>query len=133
MLRSTYIFIIRNIDTNKNSENNVEHIKELNLYVPNSNNFIETLSLFYVCKIWNLWELIITETPIIISSDCPSTCSSVVMLLSTLISPMKYCGDLRPYITIFDIDFKEYKDEDTLKFVNSPLMGIINPFCIKVR
>lgn len=116
----------------KQITNVINNVKELNSYFPNTNNFMEILSIFYVCKIWNLWELIITETPIIISSDCPSKCSSVVMLLSTLISPMKYCGDLRPYISIFDNDFKEYKDETSLKFVNSPLLGIINPFCLKV-
>ena len=56
-------------NTNTNIPTTINH----NLF-PENNKFIETLSMFYICKIWNLWELVITETPIVVYSDLPSTC-----------------------------------------------------------
>ena len=41
---------------------------------PENNKFIECLSMYYICKIWNIWELVITETPIVVYSDQPSKC-----------------------------------------------------------
>jgi hypothetical protein len=87
--------------------------------------------MFYVSKLWNLWELLITETPLIICSDTPSTSSDIVLLLSTLIFPLKYIGDIRPYFTIYDTDYKEYLDNAGLKASHSPILGIINPICLK--
>ena len=104
---------------------------QLNFFY-NNNNFIEILSLYYVCKIWNLWEMVITETPILVYSERPSTCSDVVMMLSSLVYPLEYLGDVRPYLTLFDKDFKDYNDEENLKFTHSSILGIINPFCLKV-
>jgi len=46
---------------------------QLNFFHDN-NKFLESLSIYYVCKIWNLWEMVITETPIIVYSERPSTC-----------------------------------------------------------
>lgn len=97
---------------------------------PQNNNFFETLSLHYISKIWNIWELIITETPLIICADSPSLCSDVVLLLSSIMYPLDYLGDVRPYFTIYDTDFKDYRDESALK-ANSPIIGTINPICIK--
>jgi hypothetical protein len=99
---------------------------------PQNNNFFETLSMYYVSKIWNLWELVILETPMIISADTPSQSSDIVLLLSSLIFPLKYVGDIRPYFTIEDNDFKEYKDNANIKSVNTPLLGVINPICFKL-
>jgi len=107
-------------------------LKEMKYILPSNNNFIQNLSMFFVSKIWNLWELVITETPIIVSSECASKSSQNVMILQSLIYPLKYCGDIRPYLTIYDTDFKEYKDSKELKQTNSPIIGIINPYLLKV-
>jgi hypothetical protein len=99
---------------------------------PQNNNFFETLSIHYVSKIWYLWELVILETPIIISADTPTECSDIVLLLSSLIFPLKCVGDIRPYFTMEDNDFREYKDNANIKNTNSPILGIINPICFKL-
>jgi len=54
------------------------------------------------------------------------------MILSSLVYPLEYIGDIRPYLTIYEKDFKDYNDEHDLKFSNSAIIGIINPFCLKV-
>jgi hypothetical protein len=97
---------------------------------PQNNNFFEFLSLYYTTKIWNLWELVITETPLMISADSPQICSEVSFILSSLIYPLKYAGDIRPYFTIYDADFKDYRDEVKLKYINTPIFGVINPICL---
>jgi hypothetical protein len=103
---------------------------EISIY-PQNNNFFENLSLYYVSKIWNLWELVITETPLLVQTDTNYACSEIVFLLSSLIFPLKYCGDVRPYFTIYDRDFQDYRDDTKLKDTNSPILGIINPICCK--
>jgi hypothetical protein len=103
---------------------------EISIY-PQNNNFFEYLSIYYVSKIWNIWELIITETPLLVQADSPSLTSEIVFLLSSLIFPLKYCGDIRPYFTIYDNDFKDYRDQQELKDLNSPILGVINPICAK--
>jgi hypothetical protein len=99
---------------------------------PQNNNFFEALSMYHISKIWNLWELVILETPLIISTDTPTGCSDIVFLLSSLIFPLKHIGDTRPYFTIEDSDFKEYKDNPSLKSSNSPIIGVINPIFLKI-
>jgi len=76
--------------------------------------------------------MVILETPIIIFADTPLICSYAVLLLSNIINPFKYKGDIRPYFTILDDDFKEYKDVKLLKNTNTPILGIINPICLKM-
>lgn len=117
-------------------EMNISRIKEIKLNIelaifPQNNNFFENLSLYYVAKIWNLWELVITETPLLVQTDTPSSCSQIVLLLSSLIFPLKYCGDVRPYFTIYDNDFKDYRDNSELRQINSPILGVINPICVR--
>ena len=92
----------------------------------------EVFPIEIISKICNLWEMVILETPLIISADTPNVCSEAVILLSNIISPLKYVGDIRPYFTILDDDFKEYKDQNILKSTNSPILGIINPICLKM-
>ncbi len=104
--------------------------RELSIF-PQNNNFFENLSLYYVSKIWNLWELVITETPLIVQTDSPSQCSQIVFLLSSLIFPLKYCGDIRPYFTIYDSDYKDYRDHENIKSSHCPILGVINPIVIK--
>lgn len=117
----------------KNFISEINEIKsnyDVSIY-PQNNNFFEYLSIYYISKIWNIWELVITETPLLVQADSPSLASEIVFLLSSLIFPLKYCGDVRPYFTIYDNDFKDYRDQQDLKDLNSPILGVINPICAK--
>jgi len=51
--------------------------------------------------------------------------------MESLIFPIKYCGDTRPYFTIYDSDFKDYKENENLMAINSPIIGVINPICVR--
>jgi hypothetical protein len=93
------------------------------------NSFFENLTFYYTNKIISLWELVITEVPIIVFADDPKKCSNVVKLLESLIFPFEFKGDVRPYFSIYDYDFKAYKDDKNLSKLNSPILGVINPFC----
>ena len=52
--------------------------------------------------LWNLWELAITETPLLVVGDDPTECSHAVLTMLSLISPLKTLADYRPYITLYD-------------------------------
>eukprot|EP00340_Litonotus_pictus_P001758 CAMPEP_0170516118 /NCGR_PEP_ID=MMETSP0209-20121228/2439_1 /TAXON_ID=665100 ORGANISM="Litonotus pictus, Strain P1" /NCGR_SAMPLE_ID=MMETSP0209 /ASSEMBLY_ACC=CAM_ASM_000301 /LENGTH=522 /DNA_ID=CAMNT_0010800905 /DNA_START=424 /DNA_END=1992 /DNA_ORIENTATION=+ len=96
------------------------------------NNFFEVFSLFYVAKLWQIWELIILEYPIVVFSDDASRVSNIVFLLESLTHPLPLSSDIRPYFSIYDPDFKEYKEEESLKQHNSTILGVINPIFMKL-
>lgn len=76
-----------------------------------------------------LWELVITAEPLIVMASSPTYCSSMVLALIKMISPLKYCADHRPYFTIHDSDFKQF----TSKIQGPPpvILGVTNPFFAK--
>ncbi|XP_050314478.1 protein DENND6A [Anthonomus grandis grandis] len=101
---------------------------------------IDDLNLFELFKpvlshIHLLWELVITSEPIVVMASSPTNCSLMVLALTRLISPLQFCGDYRPYFTIHDSEFKQYK-QYTLKerFPRLPppaILGVTNPFFAK--
>jgi len=56
-------------------------------------------------KLWILWELILLCEPIIIVSPSPQRSSDTILALVSLIYPLNYSGDYRPYFTIHDPDY----------------------------
>lgn len=52
------------------------------------------------------------------------------MIIFRIISPLKYCGDYRPYFTIHDSEFKQF----TSKAQGPPpvVLGVTNPFFAKI-
>ena len=74
----------------------------------------------------HLWELVLTADPIVISASNPTACSSSVLAAVSLIHPIIYAGDYRPYFTIQDADVKKL----TQKKERPPpvLLGVTNPF-----
>ncbi|XP_023722839.1 protein DENND6A isoform X3 [Cryptotermes secundus] len=76
-----------------------------------------------------LWELVLTAEPIVVMSGSPTTCSRMVQALVSMITPLMYCSDFRPYFTIHDSEFKEY----TTKAHAPPpvILGVTNPFFAK--
>ncbi|XP_075219220.1 protein DENND6B isoform X2 [Lycorma delicatula] len=76
-----------------------------------------------------LWELVLTAEPIVVMASSPSTCSQMVQALVSMIMPLMYYADYRPYFTIHDSEFKEYT---TRTHAPPPIiLGVTNPFFAK--
>jgi len=58
-------------------------------------------------RLWLLWELVLIGEPILIIASDPSVASDAVLGLISLISPLVYGGDFRPFFTIYNSDLKE--------------------------
>ena len=58
-------------------------------------------------SLWHLWELVITGQPVMVFAPTPSLCSQTVLGLVSMISPVGFHGDFRPFLTIYDPDFKD--------------------------
>ncbi|RKP34008.1 hypothetical protein BJ085DRAFT_7708, partial [Dimargaris cristalligena] len=58
--------------------------------------------------LWKCWELMMVGEPLVVMADSPAECSQAVLALVDLIQPITYCGDVRPYFTIQDAEFKSY-------------------------
>lgn len=54
--------------------------------------------------LWTLWEQVITGKSIVVWSSSAAIASTVVTALVSLISPLAYAGDYRPYINPYDSD-----------------------------
>ncbi|XP_064632620.1 protein DENND6B-like isoform X2 [Lineus longissimus] len=76
-----------------------------------------------------LWELVIAAEPIVVMAASPSICANTVQALVSMIWPLRFCSDYRPYFTIHDSEFKEY----TTKTQAPPtvILGVTNPFFAK--
>ncbi|XP_027562598.1 protein DENND6B-like, partial [Neopelma chrysocephalum] len=65
------------------------------------------------------------------TKPCPSSsCSNpAVPVCCSVLAPLRYCCDFRPYFTIHDSEFKEY----TTRTQAPPniVVGVTNPFFIK--
>lgn len=67
--------------------------------------------------------------PIVVIASHPQTCSEMVQALVSIISPLNFCADYRPYFTIHDSEFKEYTSQSHLP--PSVILGVTNPFFAK--
>ena len=72
-------------------------------------------------SLWHLWELALTGEPILILAPTPDSCSRAVLGIVSMIAPLRYCGDYRPYFTIHEPDFGAISklSEITLALMNS--------------
>eukprot|EP00929_Paragymnodinium_shiwhaense_P095184 TRINITY_DN56165_c0_g1_i1.p1 TRINITY_DN56165_c0_g1~~TRINITY_DN56165_c0_g1_i1.p1 ORF type:complete len:711 (-),score=154.69 TRINITY_DN56165_c0_g1_i1:82-2214(-) len=60
--------------------------------------------------LWALWELALCGEPLLVFAlDYPSRVADAVFSITSLIAPVEYSGDYRPYFTIYDGDFDFYK------------------------
>jgi len=76
--------------------------------------------------LWHLWELVLLNEPLIVEACDPSLTSSAVLALIELISPLAYCGDFRPYFTIYDRDYQEYAKAHP-ECLPGAIIGVTNP------
>jgi hypothetical protein len=90
-------------------------------------------------KLWTLWELVLLCEPIIVVSNSPQRSSDTVLALVSLIYPLNYSGDYRPYFTIHDPDYAvlsdilrppidgQEKNEKSAQVERSYIIGVTNP------
>ena len=80
-------------------------------------------------RMWTLWELAITGQPVLIMASSPGTCSDSVLGFTSLISPVVYSADYRPFFTIHNSDFQYVTKEG---FSEPRVLGVTNHFFEKV-
>ncbi|CAD8130542.1 unnamed protein product [Paramecium sonneborni] len=78
-----------------------------------------------------LWELILTNQQFMVIADSPYQCSEIILGMISLISPMKFSGDYRPYFTIYDKEFQQINQELENSIVRNIIIGVTNPFFLK--
>ncbi|UYV73994.1 DENND6A, partial [Cordylochernes scorpioides] len=100
-------------------------------YVLNSINNTDLFTSFLpvIRHIQLLWELVITNEPIVIISSSPAVSSQMVNALVSMIAPLKFCSDFRPFFTIHDSEFKEFTSK--LQAPPPVILGVTNPFFAK--
>eukprot|EP01126_Amoeba_proteus_P052035 TRINITY_DN6256_c1_g1_i1.p1 TRINITY_DN6256_c1_g1~~TRINITY_DN6256_c1_g1_i1.p1 ORF type:complete len:394 (+),score=80.55 TRINITY_DN6256_c1_g1_i1:761-1942(+) len=109
----------------------VEFSSDFNLY---------TMFSRMIDKLWVLWELVLLAEPIVVMANSPDMCSAAVLNLISLIYPLQYMGDYRPYFTIHDPEFQalseNFVDEDSSSTSVAPppnlkgkgiILGVTNP------
>jgi len=86
---------------------------------------------FHNClgNLWFLWELALVGAPILVEAPSAEECSQAVLAIMSLIAPITYQGDFRPYFTVYDDDFKHFCDlHDRDELHKKPLLiGVTNP------
>lgn len=73
---------------------------------------VQDLGLFTIFRglshsLWHLWELAITGQPIVVVGTHPELVGDAVLAIISLISPLVFGGDYRPFFSLYDPDFKE--------------------------
>lgn len=81
-------------------------------------------------ELWTLWELLLVGETVMVYSQTPSQASSVVVSLLSLILPLRYGGEWRPYFTIHDSDFKRFTSNSVHARGNC-VVGVTNPFFLR--
>ncbi|PVU94701.1 hypothetical protein BB561_002332 [Smittium simulii] len=77
-------------------------------------------------ELWKLWEIVISAESLVVFADSPTKSFEVVTALVDLISPIKYCGDFRPYFTVQDPDYASIVSPKHIP--PNTILGVTNPF-----
>ena len=108
---------------------------------------LEATSLFSVLlplldSVHTLWELALTAEPLVVLAPSPSQCSATVQVgkwtqkrpisfhtqaMTSLIHPLRFMADYRPFYTIHDADFKELTSSNS-SAIPAIILGVTNPF-----
>lgn len=95
-------------------------------------NLCEIFSMNFIKKHLNvLWEILITGEELLFFTESPRTCSLGVLGLVSLLSPILYSGDVYPYFTIFDNDFKIVQNNYERQKNSETVIGATNPYILK--
>lgn len=96
-------------------------------------NLCEVLGMAFVQQyLLTFWELLISGDSFLFVTDSPETCSLGVFGLISLISPLIYKGEVYPYFTIFDSDYKSVHNNYERKKLSETVIGATNPYIAKV-
>ncbi|KAF1372033.1 hypothetical protein PFLUV_G00260130 [Perca fluviatilis] len=76
-----------------------------------------------------LWELVLLGEPLVVMAPSPTVSSETVLALISIISPLRFCCDFRPYFTVHDSEFREFTTRTQAP--PSVVLGVTNPFFIK--
>jgi hypothetical protein len=109
-------------------------IKNLNIRdVQGSFRFVNVYKRFrkHIGNLWFLWELAITGQPILVVANSCNACSRAVFGIMSLIAPLSFKGDFRPFFTVFDVDYKHFEDMYDHETLPSVILGVTNPFLLK--
>ncbi|KAJ0974900.1 hypothetical protein J5N97_016865 [Dioscorea zingiberensis] len=82
-------------------------------------------------QLWMLWELLIIGEPILLIAPTPPQCSEAVAALVSLVTPLLYSVDFRPYFTIHDPDFARLNFLPEGEDFPPVLLGVTNLFFLK--
>jgi len=91
-----------------------------------------------VPHLWAFWELTITAQPLLVIAANAASCSSMVLGLVSLTSPVWYSGDFRPYFNAFDPDYNciitkhdQIVEEAQAEGFPPMILGVTNPYFLK--
>ncbi|XP_077025373.1 protein DENND6B isoform X3 [Tamandua tetradactyla] len=76
-----------------------------------------------------LWELVLLGEPLVVLAPSPAVSSEIVLALTSLLQPLRFCSDYRPYFTVHDSEFKELMTRT--RAPPKVVLGVTNPFFIK--
>ncbi|KAI9219937.1 hypothetical protein BC828DRAFT_384793 [Blastocladiella britannica] len=75
-------------------------------------------------RLWTLWELVLTNQPIVVISSCPAVASRAVESLVAMIRPIPHDQGFRPYLTIQDPDGRYFTKHHPPP---RTIVGVTNP------
>ncbi len=90
-------------------------------------------SLFPVVHhLWHLWEVALTGEPLLVLGRTPASVSQCVLALVSIISPINFAGDFRPYFSVYSSDFKRFQKihDEATELIPSLIVGGTNPFLL---
>jgi hypothetical protein len=82
----------------------------------------------FLNELWTLWEMMLVGEAVLVVGQTPEQTSSVVESLVSLILPLRYGGEYRPYFTIHDSDFKKLSLSHG---GGNSVLGVTNPFFLR--
>ncbi|EAS02801.2 polarity axis stabilization protein (macronuclear) [Tetrahymena thermophila SB210] len=77
--------------------------------------------------LWPIWEMILINQPFLLTTNTPSECSAAILGFISLISPLQFAGDYRPYFTVYDTEYKKINLEYEQNMLKSYVLGTCNP------
>ncbi|XP_012827693.1 PREDICTED: protein DENND6A [Erythranthe guttata] len=82
-------------------------------------------------QLWKLWELLLVGEPILIIAPTPPQCCEAVSGLVSLVAPLLFSVDFRPYFTIHDPEFAKLNSLQEGASFPPMILGVTNLFFLK--
>jgi hypothetical protein len=80
---------------------------------------------------WNIWELVVTESPILVVGGDPRECSHAILTMLSLMHPLTASADYRPYLTILNSDTEVYMEMVKKGTIPNAILGVSSPLLTK--